>query len=333
MISKTIKIVSIVIALSILAIIGYSAVGPIPESVTLTKVKVQFKWIHAAQFAGFYAAKTEGIYRAKGIDPQFIENRPNLGIDPIATVVNKEVQFAVAEGLSVIKAIEVGAPIVAIGTNYQSSPVVVFSLSESGIERPEDLIGKTLKISPTTHSAYQLMMGKVGIDTRLVKEISKTSGATRGANYLEDIKDRTFDASEGYIINQPLRLREQGYDVNVIAVSDYGVKSYSDVIITHQDLWQSDPELVKNFVSATREGWVQALTEPKVVVEVIISQYRPSSNTGTTKGHELALLEASRSLVMPETADKILKMSDDVWQSMVSDLNVTVNPADIYLDL
>ena len=105
------------------------------------------------------------------------------------------------------------------------------------------------------------------------------------------------------------------------------------MIITHQDLWQSDPKLVQDFVSATREGWIEALSEPEAVVDVIIGQYRPSSNTSTTRGHELALLEASRPLVMPETADKILKMSDDVWQSMVSDLSSTVKPADIYLDL
>ena len=147
--------------------------------------------------------------------------------------------------------------------------MAVFALAESGIKEPADLIGRTLKISPTTHSAYEIMMTNLDLDTTEIKEISKTSGATRGANYLEDIKDGTFAASEGYLFNQPLRLRQQGYDVVVLPVSDYGVQSYSDVIITHRDLWQSNPDLVRNFVSATRQGWALAFAEPERAVEPV----------------------------------------------------------------
>ena len=335
MISKTIKIVLIItiVTAGILAIIGYYFTNLTTEAPPVTEVSVQFKWVHAAQFAGFYVAKDKGIYQNKEIIPHFFENSPNLRIDPIESVVNKETQFAVAEGSAVIRAIASGEPIVAIGTNYQTSPVVVFALAESGIEQPKDLVGKTLKISPTTHSAYEIMMAKLGIDTTQIKEISKTSGATRGANYLEDIKDRTFDASEGYLINQPLWLRRQGYDVVVLPVSDYGVESYSDVIITHKELWQSNPELVQNFVLATRQGWIHAFAQPEQTVELIMLEYRPDSNIGTTATHERALLEASKVLVMPTTEDQILKMSETVWQNMVADLGLNLRPKDIYIDL
>ena len=177
------------------------------------------------------------------------------------------------------------------------------------------------------------MMAKLAIDTTEIEEISKTSGATRGANYLEDIKDRTFAASEGYLINQPLRLIKQGYEVVVIPVSDYGVQSYSDVIITHRDLWQSNPELVRNFVSATRQGWLEALNRPEATAAVIVDKYRPSSNTGTTKTDELATLKASEPLVRPDGSDQVLKMSASVWQSMITDLGLDLRPEDIYIDL
>jgi ABC-type nitrate/sulfonate/bicarbonate transport system substrate-binding protein len=316
---KITKVTLAIIVLSILAV-GYYFINTSQEETPLTEVNVQFKWVHAAQFAGFYMAKEKEFYADMGINPTFYENNPNLGIDPIEAVVERKTEFAVAEGSKVIEAIAAGQPIVAIGTDYQTSPVVVFALKEKGIAKPEDLVGKTLKISPTTHGAYASMMNKLGIDMTQVQEISKTSGATRGANYLDDIKDGTFDASEGYLINQPLRLQQLGYEVVILPVSDFGVQSYSDVIITHRDILEDDPELVKSFIEATREGWLYALNNIEETAEVVVGDYRPGTNVGTTVSHEKALLEASRSLVMPGAASEVLSMSEDVWASMTDDL-------------
>jgi ABC-type nitrate/sulfonate/bicarbonate transport system substrate-binding protein len=314
---------NLILTLVILTTVGAGIclhAGDFKEPTILQRIDVQFKWIHGGQFAGYYMAQEEQFYKEAGLDVVFHENYPNLQIDPITSVVERKAQFSVAEGSAVISPIAIGKPIIAIGTDYQSSPVVVFSLQDQGIKIPRDLVGRSLKVSPTTHTAYLSMLYKQGVDPSSITEFSKTSGATRGANYLEDIKDETFDASEGYIMNQPLWLKEQGYDVQIMSVSDYGVDSYSDVLITHQDFLENNPDLVAAFVQATKDGWLYAINNPDKSAKVTIDTYRTSANSGTTLAHEAALLKASKRLVAPNGTQGVLEMSESVWVSMIEDM-------------
>ena len=38
------------------------------SSQQLTKVTIQLKWVTQSQFAGYYAAKSKGFYKAAGLD-------------------------------------------------------------------------------------------------------------------------------------------------------------------------------------------------------------------------------------------------------------------------
>jgi len=57
------------------------------------KVAVQLKWVHQAQFAGFYIAQEKGYYAAENIAATFFEGGP--GIDNIEKVVTGGADFGV----------------------------------------------------------------------------------------------------------------------------------------------------------------------------------------------------------------------------------------------
>src|SRR5215831_8508002 len=52
--------------------------GASPKSHKLTKVTLQLKWVTQAQFAGYYAAKAKGYYRAQGLDVTINPGGPNI---------------------------------------------------------------------------------------------------------------------------------------------------------------------------------------------------------------------------------------------------------------
>lgn len=60
----------------------------------LDAVTVHLKWVHQAQFSGFYVAQEEGYYAEENIDVPFVEGVP--GIDIVSRVHNREVDFGVA---------------------------------------------------------------------------------------------------------------------------------------------------------------------------------------------------------------------------------------------
>jgi len=308
----------IIITFMILTIIIISGCTKSEIKKEPTEVTLQFKWVHATQFAGFYAASEKGFYETNGLNVIFKENNPTLLLDPIEAVVNGDADFAVAEGSSVIEAIANGKEIIAIGTDYKITPVIIFSLKEKGITEPKHLLGKTLKTSPTTHIPYQIMMKKLGLDSNEVVEVPKSSGRTEGANFIDDIIDGTFDSSEGYIVNQPLRMKRQGHDVNIIKPSDYGVRSYSDVIITKKSTLNENRELVKKFLDASVKGWEYSVQFPEEVAIITANKYKKDGSDESIL-HETELLKESIRLILGGDK-KFLSMDENIWKTMINDL-------------
>ena len=77
------------------------------------------------------------------------------------------------------------------------------------------------------------------------------------------------DASEaivGYIANEPVQLAAQGYDLNVILVSDY-LDLVSNGIITNETTLVENPELVQRMISATLKGIQYAVEHPEEAFE------------------------------------------------------------------
>src|SRR5690242_6029908 len=57
-----------------------AALLPGSPAQALEPVKLQLKWHHQFQFAGYYAALQQGFYRDAGLDVQIIEGGPNIDV-------------------------------------------------------------------------------------------------------------------------------------------------------------------------------------------------------------------------------------------------------------
>ena len=58
-------------------------------------IKLQLKWKHQFQFAGYYAAKIKGFYADEGLDVTIIEGGRQS--DPIENVLKGEVDFGISD--------------------------------------------------------------------------------------------------------------------------------------------------------------------------------------------------------------------------------------------
>ncbi len=71
--------------------------------------------------------------------------------------------------------------------------------------------------------------------------LSDLEQVTTSAN-IDDLLDGKVDVFNGYLTNEPFYLQEHGEQALTFAPSDYGINFYSDVIFTHQDFADSNPE-------------------------------------------------------------------------------------------
>lgn len=277
------------------------------EKKNIENVTIALKWVHQAQFAGLYYADKEGYFEDEGIEANFIPY--NFEDSPIDLVLSGKAQFGVAGADELLMARAEGKPVKALAVIYQKNPVVAFSLEESGIKKPSDFIGKKVGIETSQNIEFiiRAMLGVEGVDYD--KDVLEVPIGFDPAPLITG----EVDVATGYLTNEPIILEEQGYRVNIINPSDYGVNVYSDVLFTSEDLILLDEGLVNDFVKATLDGWDSAYQNKEKAISYTLA-YRDDSNPGMNYKHEMALFEKSLPLIKPTIGTQIGDMSFAEWK-------------------
>ncbi|MGA9531420.1 MAG: ABC transporter substrate-binding protein, partial [Anaerolineales bacterium] len=88
-----------------------------------------------------------------------------------------------------------------------------------------------------------------------------------GFNQVEALTAGADEAVVVYSNNEPIQLQSEGYDLNVMRVSDY-VQLASNGLITNQQTIEQQPDLVRAMVSAIKNGLADTLEDPETAFQV-----------------------------------------------------------------
>jgi NitT/TauT family transport system substrate-binding protein len=277
----------------------FSACGQ-PATPTLTPVTVQLKWLHQAQFAGFYAADQKGYYADQGLQVNFIEGGPTVDLEK--SVLDGTAQFGIIGADGLIAARADGKPLRAIAVIFRRSPLVFMALADSGITRPQDFVGKTIQ-ADTGVITLHAMLANVGISVDQYREVN--IGADLKPFYSGEVQ-----VWNAFLTNEVLTAQSEGYKVNIIYPDDYGIHFYSDTLYATDDYITANSDLVIRFLRATLKGWTYAIENPTLIAP-IIDQYNPNAN----HEHETAQMAASIPLINTGE-DNIGWMKPEIWAGM-----------------
>ncbi len=271
----------------------------------LEEVIVQLKWLHQAQFAGFYAADQKGYYADEGISITFIEGGPT--IDTRAPVLSGEAHFGVAGADELIVDRAAGRPLIAISTIYRRSPIVFVAAADSGILTPEDLVGKKILTGLNAFPTLRAMMTRLGIspDEYIVESHPFD---------VELFAPEEFPVWGVYTTGSIQILKDAGYELNLIYPGDYGVHFYNDTIFASEDFIDSNPDLVLRFLRATLRGWRWAIENPEEAAKLTLEY-----NSELDAEIQILQMEASVPLIHTGEGD-IGCMQAEVWESMYQTL-------------
>lgn len=254
----------------------------------LVSIKVRLKWLHQAQFAGFYVAKEKGYYQAEGLDVTL--NPGGVDFPAVQMVVGGGEDFGVTAADQILLAREKQVPVVALAVIFRESPMVYFSLKSSGITKPQDFVGKRVgvKLGGNEELTYRAMMRRAGIDMKKIQEIPVKYD-------MSPLFTGQVDVWPGYAINEPIVAEEQGHQVNIVWPSAYGVSLYADALFATETTIQDRPDVVERFVRATLKGWEYAIQHPDEAVE-----YTLRYSDQLKRDHELRMMRASIPLLKPD---------------------------------
>ncbi len=234
-----------------------------PTSSALAQTAVSFvtNWFAEPEHGGFYAAKSDGLYEAEGLDLTLMPGGPNVtGMSLLAA---GRVQFAMTDAASVLFARDEGIPVVAIFGTFQTMPQGLMYHPNQDISDFPDLEGHTVTIAPG--SAYwQFIEAKYGL-----------VGKVQVANYNGQIAEWLLDdtrVTQIYVTSEPYSANQEGIDAKYLKIADSGFNPYANIIVTTEAYAAENPDIVRAFVKASQEGWAAYMADPVSYTDVLAAE-------------------------------------------------------------
>lgn len=272
-----------------------------PTAAPLTRVTVQLPWIHQAQFAGLYAADQNGYYAEEGLEVNFAPGGP--GVDSLSPVLEGSAQFGTASADQMLVARAGDKPLKAFAVIYRRSPVVFMALSSSGITRPQDFVGKTIRTPAPNAPSLHAIMAKLGISQDQYTEVDLPSD-------VDEFASGRVPIWSSYVNTLTLSVQRAGYEINIIYPDDYGVHFYSDTLFATDDFIENNPDLVRRFLRASLKGWTFAVENPQKIGQMVL-KYVPDTDP------ELGNAQMIASIPLVNTGeDHIGWMEPEIWAGM-----------------
>jgi NitT/TauT family transport system substrate-binding protein len=218
-------------------------------------------YIPNIQFAPIYVAIDKGYFEDAGFE---VELEYGNEADAVALIGAGEQTFMIASGEQVLLARAQGLPVVYVAAWYQDFPVGVVSFSDTQIQSPEDLAGYAVGIPGLYGASYIGFKALLNAGNLSEEDINLQS---IGFTQVESLVAGQVDASVIYIANEPVVLRSQGYDVDVIRVADY-LQLVANGLVTNEAAIQNEPEKVTAFIEALLKGIEDTINDPAEAYEI-----------------------------------------------------------------
>ena len=285
---------------------------------TTTKVKLQLQWVAQSQFAGYYAAKDQGLWAKECLDVTIVEG--GVDIVPQTQLATGAVDFAIAWVPKALASRDEGAKITDIGQIYQRSGTLQVSWKDSGITTAAGLAGKKVG-NWGFGNEFELFAGlqKAGVDPR--------SGVTLVQQQFDmsALLGKQIDAAQAMVYNEYAQVLEQKNpatgalyqpsDLSVINWNDEGTAMLQDAIWADTEKLKSDKayqDTAVKLLKGAMAGWVSCRDTFQPCVDIVLKN-------GPTLGasHQAWQLAKVNELVWPAPAG-IGVVDKAAWDQTVS---------------
>ncbi|MDX8379390.1 MAG: diguanylate cyclase [Gallionella sp.] len=270
------------------------------QACALEKVTLQLKWMHAFQFAGYYAALEQGYYRDAGLNVDIVAATTHT--DPVSNVLDGRAQYGIGTSNLLLER-AAGKPVVVLAVVFQQSPYEIYAAPE--IHTLHDLIGKRIMLEPQSGELLAYLK-KAGIPLNKIKKIPHSFDAN-------SLMKGDVEAMSGYLSNEPFYFRKANYPYQTFSPHSLGIDFYGDNLFTSERELQSHPARVKAFRAASLRGWKYAKEHRDQVISLILNKYSTS--------HTREYLQFESDHMIPLLQPNLIEigyMNPDRWRAIAN---------------
>lgn len=237
----------------------------------MTQVPVKFTldWAYQGPQAPFLVALYKGYFAAEGLD--VVIDRGYGSADAVTKLATGVYDIGFADINSMIE-FNVQNPdraLIAVAIVYDYAPFSIVTLRGRGIEKPQDLGGRSLG-APAGDASRRLfpVFAKVaGIDPDAVTWVS-VEPALRERILLTG----QVDAISAHFFTSVLNLKAMGVpedDIVIFLYAEHGLDLYGNAVMCSRKFAEEKPEVVRAFVRAFVRGWQDTLANPEEAISYV----------------------------------------------------------------
>jgi NitT/TauT family transport system substrate-binding protein len=267
----------------------------------LTKVTLQLKWVTQAQFAGYYAAKAKGYYKAAGLDVTIKPGGPN--IIPEQVVAGGQAQFGIDWLSSLMLSRAKGVGLVSISQVFNKSGLTLLTWKDTGINTVAKMRSKKVAnwLGGNEFEVFAAL-AKYGMDPAHNKGVTIVQEPFTMGFFLK----RQADAASAMTYNELAQVLEAKNpktgklytmsDLNVIKMQAVGTSMLEDNIFTTSNYLKSaaNRDTAKKFIAASLKGWIYCRDHAKDCVNTVLA-----NGPALPRGHQTWQMNEINALIWP----------------------------------
>jgi len=236
------------------------------------RVRLQLKWVPQAQFAGYFAAQSQGLYDRENLDVTILPG----GISPTAEQIVGDggAEIGIDWLPSLLATRQSGGALVNIAQVFQHSAMREVAFRTSGIRSVPDLRGRRVGVWGGGNQ-YELLatLGRHGLDPQRDLTVVEVQAGQGIAMLLA----HQLDATAAMTYNEYKQILDRGVRPEELVVIDFeqeGTAMLEDGLFVRQD-WLKDPrnqDVAARFLRASLRGWEFCRDRPDDCVAITMKQ-------------------------------------------------------------
>ena len=234
-------------------------------------VTLALDWFPNANHIGLYIAEDKGYFKDEGLNVEI--RTPSDPSTILQTVASGTDDFGINYQPDLLIARDAGIPVISILGIVQHPLNSIMTLQTSAYTSLKDLKNKKIGYPgiPWNEDALDTMLktdGLSGIDDIELVNVSWELGIS--------LISENVDAVIGaYFTHESISLENEGYPVDIFRMENWGVPDYYELIlVTSETYLKNNPETVEQFTRAITKGYMDAIDNPQLGVDVL-KKYSP----------------------------------------------------------
>ena len=268
-------------------------------------------WKAQAEHGGFYQAVALGLYEKRGLKVTIRAGGPqsdNTRLLPAGAIETG----MLSNSFQALNLAAKGANVKVVMAPFQKDPQVLMVHPGTGVNSLADLKGRPIYVADAALGSYwPWLQRKFGFTDAQMRKYAYS--------LLPWLRNKQA-AQEGYLSSEPFTAAKAGVKPQLFLLADNGWTGYAAMVAFRGEVIEKEPEVVRAFVEATREGWRSYLTDDPAPGNRLILKDNPEMTPELLAYARGRMIEHGVVISGDATAASIGTMTPARWQAFHKDM-------------